>query len=69
MNIDICVYCFDSVDQCIILSEVLTHVSGPSAEWYIVVICITDTCAVLPGLGIRSFPFFIKELSVLFRSL
>ena len=38
---------FDSVDQCIIVSEVLTHTGGLNAQWYIVVICVTDNCAVL----------------------
>ncbi len=38
---------FDSVDQCIIVSEVLTHAGELNAQWYIVVICITDNCAVL----------------------
>ena len=38
---------FDSVDQRIIVSEVLTHAGELNAQWYIVVICITDNCAVL----------------------
>ena len=38
---------FDSVDQRIIVSEVLTHTGELNAQWYIVVICITDNCAVL----------------------
>ena len=38
---------FDSVDQCIVASEVFTHIGELNAQWYIVVICLTDNCAVL----------------------